>query len=184
LGVSQPDDGRFRIDFEDGLFVDLLLVPGEVPADIPTGMDLTVDAQEAACFGEGCDWIAFELLSDDLGPFLLFGALNFLDDATRSTQAFNVGALEFAPTDVDVTCPGGSGPALGVLSIAGDDGALELLPSETGTLRIDGALWAARTGRSLRTEFAQNGTDCEDCPEPGVHSITSLEVLLYRVAEE
>ena len=162
----------------------MLLVPGEEPTDVPAGVDLTVDAQEAACFGEGCDWLAFELLSDDLGPLLLFGGLNFLDAAARSSQAFNVGSLEFARTDVDVTCPTGSGPALGLLSIAGDDGALELLPSETGTLRIDGALWAARTGRSLRTEFAQNGTDCEDCPAPGVHSITSLEVLLYRVAEE
>ena len=183
-GTEQPEDGHLRVDFDDGLFLDLLLVPNELPVDFPAGMELTVDAQEADCFGEGCDWTAYELLSSDLAPLLLFGELQFLDDAVRSSQTFNVGEVEFARTDADVSCPTGSGAALGVLSIASDDGALELLPSETGTLRIGGARWAARAGRSLRTEFAQNGTDCEDCPEPGVHSITSLEMLLYRVADE
>jgi hypothetical protein len=81
-------------------------------------------------------------------------------------------------------CPTEAGPAVARLQLPTDDGTDEFLASQEGLVTINGNTWAVRAGGASRTEVAQNGTDCADCPSPGVHTLTRLSVLMYRAASE
>jgi hypothetical protein len=182
LLATQTNSGLARFEFEGGEFVEFSEAAGVAPW-LPSPTAAAIYGFAETCFGEGCDYGSFEIMIDDAETLLLVGELSFTGNTERSYPHFQFADAFSAPAPSDATCPSGSGPAVAALTISTDEGPVLLLPSHERAVTIDGVLWAARAGTARRTEFAQNTTDCADCPPPGVHATTKMQVLIYRGAE-